>query len=87
MCKVKCQQTPPESAYTSNNKYITNQESKENSMSRPGFEPGPLAHRASALPDELPRQITPDLTSVVTLLLRSGATGSTLSLSGGHTQT
>ena len=40
MFKVKCQQTPPESAYTSNNEYITNQESKENNMSQPGFQGG-----------------------------------------------
>ena len=41
VCKVKCQQTPPESAYTSNNKYVTNQESKEKQQSRQRFEPGP----------------------------------------------
>ena len=56
-------------------------------MSRPGFEPGPLAFWTSALPTELSGRITPGLISGVTLLSRSGATGSTLNLNGDHTQT
>ena len=63
--EIKCQQTPPESTYTSNNKNQP-KKAKKNSMSRPGFEPGPPTYRASALPIALPRRITPGLISVVT---------------------
>jgi len=51
-------------------------------MSRPASEPG-SAHYSIAPP----RRIKPGLISVVTLLSRSGATGSPLTLNGGHTQT
>ena len=64
MCKVKCQRTPPETVCTSNNKYITKQESKEKQHVTTGIRTRTsdvLGQHSTKLPIVLPRRITPGL--------------------------
>ena len=76
---VICQQTPPESAYTSNNKYIPNKKSKEKQHVTSGIQT-----RTSGFPNRVPRvqfwasmadvvePVAPDLQSNVTTDIRPG---------------